>query len=55
MALNGHSNHPDDIILAPASGCPSTPAVVSNGKITICHATGSQTNPYVEITVGMNA
>jgi hypothetical protein len=52
--LNGHSNHPDDIIPAPASGCPATPAVVSNGKITICHATGSQKNPYVEITVSIN-
>jgi hypothetical protein len=25
------------------------------GKITICHATGSATNPYVEITISMNA
>ena len=52
--LNGHSNHPGDIIPAPASGCPSTSMVVSNGKITICHVTGSKTNPYVDITVSMN-
>jgi hypothetical protein len=25
------------------------------GKITICHATGSQTNPYVKITISFNA
>ncbi|MDP2339856.1 MAG: hypothetical protein Q8O67_02775 [Deltaproteobacteria bacterium] len=24
-------------------------------KITICHATGSETNPYVEITISVNA
>jgi hypothetical protein len=24
-------------------------------KITICHATGSATNPYVEITISVNA
>ena len=26
-----------------------------NGKTTICHATGSETNPYVQITVSDNA
>src|SRR5829696_3055837 len=26
-----------------------------NGKTTICHATGSATNPYVQITVSTNA
>jgi organic hydroperoxide reductase OsmC/OhrA len=52
--LNGHSSHPDDLIPAPAGGCPASPAVISNGKITICHATGSKTNPYVEITVSVN-
>ena len=25
------------------------------GKVTICHATGSATNPYVQITVSENA
>jgi hypothetical protein len=27
----------------------------NDGKITICHATGSETNPYVEITISVNA
>jgi multimeric flavodoxin WrbA len=26
-----------------------------DGKVTICHATGSETNPYVEITISVNA
>jgi len=26
-----------------------------DGKVTICHATGSATNPYVEITISVNA
>ena len=38
----------------PVNGCPTSPMVVSNGKITICHATDSQTNPYNEITVSVN-
>jgi len=42
----------------------SSQATVSNNqfstgewskKITICHATGSETNPYVEITISENA
>jgi hypothetical protein len=28
--------------------------VISDGKITICHATSSETNPYNEITVSVN-
>lgn len=27
----------------------------NGGKVTICHATGSETNPYVEITISVNA
>jgi hypothetical protein len=27
----------------------------NNDKVTICHATGSETNPYVEITISVNA
>jgi len=58
--LNGHDGH-DDIIPAPATGCPTTvmtvtPMAMLNGneKITICHATGSATNPYELITISVN-
>ena len=38
------------------AGVTSLPAVsASPGKVTICHATGSATNPYVQITVSENA
>ena len=40
-------------------GVASMPAVSASpgppGKVTICHATGSATNPYVQITVSENA
>jgi hypothetical protein len=37
-------------------GIASLPAVsASPGRVTICHATGSATNPYVQITVSENA
>ena len=49
-----HIGHPDDIIPIPAGGCPTTPVVVNNGKITICRATSSDKNPYNEITVSVN-
>ncbi len=61
--LNGHGDHDGDIIPAPAGGCPSrllrdsqrvTPSTTPR-RITICHATGSATNPYVEITVDANS
>ncbi len=64
--LHGHGGHADDIIPAPAGGCPSAspaapapPASTLSAppeprKITICHATGSATNPYVEITISVN-
>jgi len=52
--LNEHRGHPNDINPAPAKGCPTSPVVISDGKITICHATSSETNPYNEITVSVN-
>ena len=52
--LNVHRGHPNDIIPAPANGCPASPVLTSDGKITICHATGGQTNPYNQITVSVN-
>jgi hypothetical protein len=57
--LNGHGDHAGDIIPAPAGGCPvggTTPDQpgTGGGKITICHATGSSTNPYVVITIDLN-
>jgi hypothetical protein len=52
--LNGHGKHAGDIIPAPVGGCPISPAVVQDGKITICHATSSDKNPYNEITVSVN-
>ncbi|KAF0107199.1 MAG: hypothetical protein FD146_2040 [Anaerolineaceae bacterium] len=59
-----HSHHPNDIIPAPAGGCPSGPTNTpvdptktpkTNEKILICHATGSSSNPYVLIEVSVNA
>ncbi len=53
--LNGHGKHEDDIIPAPEEGCPlATVEDDSPEKITICHATGSAKNPYVEITIDSN-
>jgi hypothetical protein len=50
--LDGHGDHEDDVFpISEADGCPAS-AVAE--KITICHATGSAKNPYVEITVNVN-
>jgi hypothetical protein len=52
--LNGHAKHAGDIVPVPAGGCPTGVLDITDGKITICHVTGSQTNPYNEITVNVN-
>lgn len=52
--LNGHVSHGDDIIPAPDDGCPTNALVIDNGKIMICHATGSEKNPYNKISVSVN-
>src|SRR5450759_2806445 len=52
--LDGYSNHKDDLIPAPEAGCPTSQLVITDSKITICHATSSETNPYNEITVSAN-
>ena len=60
-AHDRHQND-EDIIPAPAGGCPGGSSGAKehgngneHGKVTICHATGSETNPYVLITVSENA
>jgi len=52
--LNGHGTHVGDIVPAPVNGCPTTPLVVENETITICHATGNNPDPYDEIEVRVN-
>ena len=66
-ALAAHQRHQDgrDIYPVPAGGCPGGSSPSSggggggqdneHGKVTICHATGSETNPYVLITVDEHA
>lgn len=59
-ALNGnggHASHEGDLIPAPAYGCPGgkddddDDSGHGPDKVTICHATGSEKNPYVVITI----
>jgi hypothetical protein len=64
---NGHALHAGDLIPAPAAGCPEGGHGGGGGgggdedsdhgteMITICHATGSESNPYVEITIPKKA
>lgn len=67
--LSGHyaqGVHDGDIVPAPAGGCPAGDGGGHDGdhdgdhgsdskKVTICHATGSEKNPYVIITVAEQA
>jgi len=41
--------------VAVASLAAPSPSMASPAKVTICHATGSASNPYVQITVSENA
>ena len=52
--LNVHLEHSNDLISVPVGGCPTVPLDVVDGKITICHATSSETNPYNEISISVN-
>src|SRR4051812_16739115 len=53
--LVAHASHQDDLIPAPTDGCPKTlHRGTNNGKLTICHATGTTTNPYNELTIDFN-
>jgi len=54
IGLNGHETHDDDIIPAPVGGCPTSSLEIDNGKIMICHATGSEKNPYNKISISVN-
>jgi hypothetical protein len=67
--LNGHNAqgvHDGDIVPAPAGGCPAGDNGDHDGdhdgdngseskKVTICHATGSEKNPYEVITIAEKA
>jgi hypothetical protein len=57
-----HAAHGDDIIPAPAGGCPATyqgpqgppdepQPPPPSGEVTLCHATGQAANPFVELTI----
>lgn len=53
--LGGHGDHAEDVFpISEADGCPASAVAVDEGKVTICHATSSKKNPFVEITVSVN-
>ena len=51
--LEGHGDHPNDIIPAPATGCPGAqpPPPPPPGSINICHANGSPPTSFTLVTV----
>jgi hypothetical protein len=58
--LRGHLRHAGDAIVVGTAACPSptltpAPTTTTPTKITICHKTGSTTNPYRRITVSSRA
>jgi hypothetical protein len=58
--VGGHIRHTGDVIVVGTAACPSptmTPAPTNTPatKVTICHKTGSSTNPYRRITVSSRA
>src|SRR6266545_707188 len=58
--LRAHSLHTGDAIVVGTGACPApsatpAPAATAPAKITICHKTGSTTNPFRRITVSSRA
>ncbi len=47
-------SHPADINPMPVTGCPAYLIEINNSETTFCHANGSETDPYDEITVHVN-
>jgi hypothetical protein len=48
--LNDYKGQPNDFYPVPVNGCPTSPLVVSDNKITICHATGPLATKTILIT-----
>ena len=62
-ALPAHLKHGDDMMLMNKNACPSKAPSATPGagkgnsasKVTICHHTGSSSNPFVELSVSESA